>query len=107
MRGTRMRPRSSSTRTSQNTAPKERVANFSFSSPSSTCAMASTVSFGAAVLFFSRAFSHAAFTAGATLATVVEPPETPAGGISVSPSSKSILSTGMPSASAATCVMTV
>src|SRR5205814_100376 len=54
-----------------------------------------------------RSCWHAAWTAGATLATVIDPPETGAGGSAVSPSSNRTLCTGRPSVSAATCVITV
>src|ERR1051326_6708594 len=46
IRGTRMTPRSSSTRTSQNTAPNERVPKFFAASVSCACACASITSFG-------------------------------------------------------------
>ena len=61
----------------------------------------------AAASNFSRAAAQAASTALPTLAAVCEPPETGVFGMAVSPSSKRTFSTGRPSASAATCVMTV
>src|SRR6478672_10420122 len=53
------------------------------------------------------ASSHAAFTAGVTLAVVIDPPETGAGGNRESPRDAVIRSVGMPSVSAAICVMVV
>ena len=55
----------------------------------------------------SRTATAAACTAEPTLAVVEEPPDTPAGGRSVSPNSHRTISTGRPSTSAATCVNTV
>src|SRR5690349_18979706 len=52
-------------------------------------------------------FSAAAFTAGMTLAVVMDPPETGAGGRSESPSSARILPGGRPNTSAATWVIVV
>jgi hypothetical protein len=56
---------------------------------------------------FRRSAWPAACTAGPTLATVVEPPDTGASGIVESPSSKRTCSTGRPIASAAIWVITV
>ena len=54
-----------------------------------------------------RIASHAACTAGATLAADCDPPAPGAFGKRESPSSKRIRATGTPSASAATCDITV
>ncbi|HTB44900.1 MAG TPA: hypothetical protein VK741_14840 [Acetobacteraceae bacterium] len=56
---------------------------------------------------FPRTAWHAASTAGATLGTVDEPPDTGAGGNVLSPSSNRTRCTGTPSVSAATCDITV
>jgi hypothetical protein len=56
---------------------------------------------------FARSASHAARTAGPTLATVIDPPDTGACGRSLSPSSKRTRSRGKSSVSAAICVITV
>ena len=61
----------------------------------------------AAAIKASRACAPAACTAGDTLATLCEPPDTGASGMRVSPRLKCTRSTGMPMASAATCVITV
>ena len=102
-------PSSGSTSTSANCAPNECNAYFFLSSDGPTSPRASTGCRGRPPIAssFCRNARHAASTAEATLAAVIEPPDRGASGISVSPRSNRTFSYGTPSVSAATWAITV
>ena len=108
-RVTRTMPSSGSTSTSANWAPNECSAYLFRSSDGATSPTASTDSRGRPPIAssFCRNARHAASTAEATLAAVIDPPDRGASGISVSPRSNLTFSYGTPSVSAATCAITV